>query len=230
MALTREEFATPKGRARAWRELMLGDHGFIRLVHKNTHEVAPGKVWRTHQPSPAEIRAFARQGVRTLVNLRGETPTGHYLLEEEACAKAGLRLVSLRAFSREAPPKEFLHALRRLFREIDYPAVLHCKSGADRVGIAAALYRFFEAGDPLDRAMKHLSLRYGHVRQGKTGVIDYALDLYLDHARRAGIRLDDVEAFLRWTDSAAYDPASIKRAFMGSWWGNMLTERILRRE
>jgi protein tyrosine/serine phosphatase len=210
--------------------LIFDDHGFIRLVHKNTHPVEAGKVWRTHQPSPAEIRGWAKRGVRTIVNLRGDAPTGYFRLEEEACAKHGVRLETLRAYSREAPPKDFLHALRRLFRRIDYPAVMHCKSGADRVGIAATLYRFFEAGDPLDVAMRHLSLRYGHVRQGKTGVIDRALERYLAHARENAIALDDVAAFLRWADSEAYDPAAIKRDFMGSWWGNFLTERLLRRE
>ena len=209
---------------------MLGDHGFIRLVHKNTHEVAPGKVWRTHQPSPREITEWARRGVRTVINLRGDAASGFLFLEEEACANAGIAFFALRAYSREAPPKDFLHRLRRLFQDIEYPAVLHCKSGADRVGLASTLYRFFEMREPLDRALGELSLRFGHVRQGKTGVIDFALERYIAHARAANLALDDVDAFFRWVDSDAYDPAALKREFMGSWWGNFLTEKILRRE
>jgi protein tyrosine/serine phosphatase len=209
---------------------MLGDHGVIRLIHRNVHEVAPNRLWRSHQPSPAEIGVWAGRGIRTIVNLRGAAPSGYLFLEEEACAKAGVKLICLRAYSREAPPKDFLHALRRLFREMEYPAVMHCKSGADRVGLASTLYRFFEAGEPLDAAMSQLSLRYGHVRQGKTGVIDYALEGYIAHARASGIALHDVDAFFRYVDSDAYDPAALKRAFMGSWWGNFLTERVLKRE
>lgn len=230
-ALTREEFATKEGRRRALRELMLDDHGWIRLIRRNTHEVAPGKLWRTHQPSPREIEAWSARGIRTIVNLRGDKPSGFLFLEEEACAKAGIRHVALRAYSREAPPRGFLERLRSLFREIDYPAVMHCKSGADRVGIAATLYLFFEDGVPLDEAMRRqLSFRYGHVRQGKTGVIDYALERYIAHARANEVPLKDVDAFMAWCASPAYDPAALKREFMGSWWGNLLTERILRRE
>jgi hypothetical protein len=68
------------------------------------------------------------------------------------------------------------------------------------------------------------------VKHGKTGVIDAAFDLYLVHARANRISLSDVDAFIRWAESDAYDPAAIKRDFMGSWWGNFLTERVLRRE
>ncbi|NWG70609.1 MAG: tyrosine-protein phosphatase [Parvularculaceae bacterium] len=229
--LTREDFATEAGRRRAVRELMFADHGLIRLFHRNVHEVAPGKLWRSHQPSPAEIARWAARGVRTIVNLRGDKPSGFLFLEEEACAKARVRHIPLRAFSREAPPKEFLKRLRALFGEIEYPALMHCKSGADRVGIAATLYLFFEEGVALDEAMRQqLSFRYGHVRQGKTGVIDYALERYLEHARTAGVSLADVDAFMAWAESPAYDPVALKREFMGSWWGNLLTERILRRE
>jgi protein tyrosine/serine phosphatase len=227
----REEFKTPAGRARAWRELMLADHGLIRVFWKNTHVVSPGKVWRTHQPSPSEIRQWADRGIKTIVNLRGDKPSGFLFLEEEACKEAGIAHVALRAYSREAPPKEFLKRLRALFDEIAYPAVLHCKSGADRVGISSALYLFFKEGAPLDKAMRrHLSLRYGHIRHGKTGVIDYALERYIARARAEGVSLSDVEAFFRHVDSADYDPAALKREFMGSWLGNLLTERILRRE
>jgi protein tyrosine/serine phosphatase len=230
-ALTREEFATPAGRKRAMRELMLADHGLIRLVHKNTHEVAKGKLWRTHQPSPFEIRQWAARDVKTVVNLRGDKPSGFLFLEEEACREAGLRHIPLRAYSREAPPKEFLKRLRALFDEIEYPAVMHCKSGADRVGIAATLYLFFKEGVGLDEAMRRqLSFRFGHVKHGKTGVIDYALERYIAHARTKAISLTDVGAFMTWAESSAYDPAALKREFMGSWWGNLLTERILRRE
>lgn len=209
---------------------MLADHGLIRLVRPNTHEVSPGRLWRTQQPTPFDVRRWARRGIRTIVNLRGDKPSAPLFLEEEACARAGLKLATLRTFSREAPSREFLGAARRLFAEIEYPAVMHCKSGSDRVGLMATLYLFFVEGVPLDRAMTHLSFRYGHVRQGKTGIIDFALDRYIAHARAREIALDDVEAFFNWIESPDYDPAALKREYLGSWWGNLLTERILRRE
>lgn len=228
--LTREEFETPGGRRRAWRELMLADHGLLRLVYSNVHEIAPGRMWRSYQPSPRDLERFARRGVKTVVNLRGDKPSGYYFLEEEACRRLGLDLVTFRVFSREAPAKETLHGARALFETIAYPAVMHCKSGADRAGLMATLYMFFREGVPLDRAMREqLSLRYGHVRHGKTGVIDHALGKYVAHARAAGVDLSSVDGFFAWVD-ADYDPAAARREFMGSWWGNFITEKALRRE
>lgn len=211
------------------REFFFSDHAIIRACYDNTHEIAPG-VFRTYQPSPAQFEKWAARGIRTVVNLRGPKPSAALFLEEESCARLGLRLENFRVFSREAPSLETLKGARELFARIEYPALFHCKSGADRVGLIAALYIFFTGKAPLDKALKQLSLRYGHVKHGKTGVIDAAFEWYLDHARARGISLSNVEAFLKWAASDAYDPAAIKRDFMGSWWGNFLTERVLRRE
>ncbi|NWG92411.1 MAG: tyrosine-protein phosphatase [Parvularculaceae bacterium] len=211
------------------REFLFADHGFVRACYDNTHEIAPG-VFRSFQPSPEALGRWAKRGLKTVVNLRGANPCAALFLEEEACARHGLRLENFRVFSREAPSKEIILGARALFDRIERPALFHCKSGADRVGVIAALYLFFKEKRPLDEALKQLSLRYGHVKHGKTGVIDAAFERYLAHARAKGISLVDVEAFLAFVQSDAYDPAAIKRDFMGSWWGNFLTERILRRE
>lgn len=228
-ARSREEFDGPEGRKRAWRELMIGDHGLVRLFYDNTHEVVPGKLWRSYQPSPATLARWKERGVKTVVNLRGDKMSGHYFLEEETCEKLGLRLVVFRVFSRDAPSKEAFHGARALFDEIAYPALIHCKSGADRAGLMAALFLFFHEGKPLDEALEQLSFRYGHVRQGKTGVIDHVFETYRAYAKEKGVSLSDVDAFFRWVDEV-YDPAAAKAEFMGTWWGNLLTEKILRRE
>jgi protein tyrosine/serine phosphatase len=227
--LTREEFQTPGGRRRAWRELMIVDHGLIRLIYDNTHEVAPGKMWRSFQPNPRQFRNWRKRGVRTVVNLRGDRPSGYYFLEEEACAEFGFDFRTFKVFSREAPSREVFHGARRLFEEIEYPALMHCKSGADRVGLMSTLFLFFHEGRPLDEAVGQLAFRYGHVRQGKTGVIDHVFSTYMDYAKREGVDLSSVDGFFSWVDET-YDPKAAKDAFLSTWWGNLLTERILRRE
>ncbi len=222
-------YRTPAGRRRAWKELLIDDHGALRTLYDNTHEVAPGRLWRTYQPSPTHLEKWAGRGVRTVINLRGDKPSGFLFLEREACARLGMRLVTFQAFSREAPSAEVIRGAQDLFASIDYPAVIHCKSGADRAGLMATLYLFLHEGRPLDEALQQLSWRYGHVRQGKTGVIDAAFELYMTTAAARGWRLDDRDAFLRWVEEE-YDPVAVKRAYLGSWWGNFLTERLLRRE
>lgn len=208
---------------------MLGDHGLLRKFYDNTHEVSQGKLWRSYQPSPADLKKWKERGVCTVINLRGDAPSGFYFLEEEACRELGLEFVSFRVFSRDAPSKEILHGARKLFENITYPAMMHCKSGADRAGLMATLYLFFQEGASLDEAMTQLSLRYGHVKQGKTGVIDYAFQQYFDYAQEHGKSLSSCDDFFHWVDNV-YDPKATKDSFLGSWWGNFLTEKVLRRE
>ena len=226
---TREEFETQEGKKRAWRALMLGDHGVLRKFYDNTHEVAPQKLWRTYQPSPADLTRWKARGIRTVINLRGDKPSGFYLLEEEACDALGLDLISFRVFSRDAPSKEILHGAQELFENLTYPAIMHCKSGADRAGLMAVLYLFFQKNIPLDQALDQLSFRYGHVKQGKTGIIDYAFNQYIAYASANEKSLSSVDDFFTWVDET-YDPVAMKQEFLGSWWGNILTEKILRRE
>ncbi len=208
---------------------MLGDHGILRNFYDNTHEIAPGKMWRTYQPSPEKLKQWKSRGVKTVINLRGDNPSGFLFLEEAACRDLGLALVNFRVFSREAPSKEILYGARKLFSEIEYPAIMHCKSGADRAGMMSVLYLFFHEGRPLDEALEQLSFKYGHIKQGKTGVIDYAFARYLEHAAASGKSLSSVNDFFDWVDSA-YDHAKMKQEFRGSGWGNFLTEHVLRRE
>ena len=214
--------ATPAGRARAWRELIWGDHGFLRYLYDNTHAISP-QMRRSFQPAPFHLRKFAREGVKTIINLRGESPKGYFRLEQEHCEKLGLRLENFRAYSRDVPSKEFLHGARDLFQRIEYPAVMHCKSGSDRVGLMSSLYLFIHVGLPLDEAQKQLSLRYGHIKQGKTGILDFFFDQYRAY------NAERPTPFFEWVDTI-YDPAAVKSEFMGDWWANILTDRILRRE
>ena len=62
-------------------------------------------------------------------------------MQREACERHGLKLVEFVLRSREAPDRATVLAARDVFASIEYPAVMHCKSGADRAGLA----RVFEA-------------------------------------------------------------------------------------
>lgn len=204
-----------------WAELIFKDHGFLRLYWHNEHEIAPG-MWRCNQPSPGRIRIAADRGIKTIINLRGPRADGGWRLEAEACATYGLTLMDFTARSRAAPDKQMLHAAEALFTEMKLPAMMHCKSGADRAGLMAALYLLIVEKRPAREAAKQLAWKYGHVKQAKTGLLDAFFAAYFPYEDRG-------MAFFDWVDEI-YDPDAITRGFKAKGWAVRLTDSILHRE
>ena len=212
----------PADRKKAYRDLTWGDHGFLRLRFANHHAIGGG-MFRENQPSPKRIAQWAKMGIKTNVNLRGESTKGFYLLEKEACARHGITMVDFRVYSRDTHTAEKIRGAKELFESIEYPSVMHCKSGADRTGIMGVLYRHFHMGDSIEEAMEQLEFKYLHVKQGKTGMLDFFFKDYLTYAKT-----HDIE-FIDWVEKV-YNPADVKARFMEQWSGNPVTELILRRE
>jgi protein tyrosine/serine phosphatase len=201
---------------------IFGDHAFVRMVYLNRHAVSK-KLWRSAQPTPGQIARFARAGVRTIVSLRGGRRHGSWPLEVEACRVHGLQFVELVVRSRGAPDRQTILDAAKFFKTLDYPALIHCKSGADRAGFVAALYRIVEEGATADEALRQLSWRYGHFHWAKTGILDAFFERYRDEGEAKGI------PFLEWVETG-YDPAALEREFRPHFWSVLINDVILRRE
>lgn len=203
-------------------DMLLIDHGVFRLFYWNRHKLGKA-AWRTAQPAPHQIKAAARLGVRTIVNLRGHRVCGGYWLEEAACERHGLKLENYQVRSRAAPSREEVLGARDLFGRLEYPILLHCKSGADRAGLMSALYLIAVEGVPVAEAKAQLALKFGHIRQSDTGILDFFFERYLaDNAKRP-------VPFFEWVAND-YDADELKRSFAAKGWANILTNGILRRE
>lgn len=210
------------GPAIHYADMLLIDHGLFRLVYLNRYRLGQS-AWRSAQPAPHQIKAAAALGVRTVVNLRGARVCGGYWLEQKACARYGLALVDYQVRSRAAPSKDELLGARDLFQRVAYPILLHCKSGADRAGLMSTLYLIIHEGVPVATARAQLALRFGHIRQSDTGILDYFFERYLADNAQCPI------AFFDWVERV-YDPDELKRTFAATGWANLITNRLLRRE
>ncbi|MFM9940333.1 MAG: fused DSP-PTPase phosphatase/NAD kinase-like protein [Hyphomicrobiaceae bacterium] len=203
-------------------DMLLVDHGVFRLFYLNRHRLGH-EAWRAAQPAPHQIAAIKALGVRTIVNLRGARVCGSYWLEQSACARHGITLVDYQVRSRAAPSKEEVLGARTLLQSIEYPILLHCKSGADRAGLMSTLYMIVHEQQPVAEAKAQLALKFGHIRQSDTGILDYFFERYLAEAAVQPIE------FFDWVETV-YDPEELLRTYRSSRWANFITNKLLRRE
>jgi protein tyrosine/serine phosphatase len=210
------------GPAANYLDMLLVDHGVFRLAYLNRHKLGEN-AWRSAQPAPSDLKRFKKAGVKTVVNLRGQRLSGSYWLEEAACQRLGLKLVNFIVRSRAAPSLDELRGAKALFDWLEYPVLMHCKSGSDRAGLMSVLYMHFVEGQPIEEAVGQLSWRYGHIKQADTGVIDHFFETYLEANRRAPID------FWTWVETA-YDPKAVARSFKDNGLATKIVGTVLRRE
>ena len=217
-----QPLGTGSARRAAWRDSLLTDHGVFRLFWSNAAAVVPGKVYRANHPAPFRLASLARRfGARTLVNLRGHRQCGSDALSREAAGRLGLLHVDMAFESRGAPHRERILRFAQLYRELAFPMLMHCKSGADRAGLASGLVILFEGGTATD-ALRQLSWRYGHFNRSRTGILDA---FFLRYRREAEGRLP----FLDWVRHE-YDETALKRDFTARRLSSFVTDQVLRRE
>jgi protein tyrosine/serine phosphatase len=204
--------------------MLFVDHSIFRFFFNTRHAIADD-CYRSSHPMPYQLRAAARAGVRSVLSLRGdETHIGSNLLEIDTCRALGLRLVHYPIGSRDAPERAQLLRIKQLFEELPRPLLLHCKSGADRAGLASAIYLMVEKGQPVEVAERELCFwPHGHVRQAKTGILDHFLETYRAHHTAHGT------SFMDWVEHH-YDREAVRKSFHSNWWANKLVDGILRRE
>lgn len=153
------------------------DHAILRSFWTNLAKIAPG-VWRGNHPTPKRWETLKELGIKTVLNLRAVSAKPVYQTEVRICERLGFELVTVSLSGGAAPEKECLFRLIEVFRTIDKPFFMHCKSGADRTGLASAIYLLVIEGRPLDEARQMLSPKFLHFKSTKTGVLDAFLDEY----------------------------------------------------
>jgi protein tyrosine/serine phosphatase len=213
---------TPTGRRQAWSDSLLVDHAVFRVLWDNWAEVIPGKLYRSNHPTPSRLKNAARRfGLKTLINLRGQRECGSDALSRDVARRLGLTHIDMAFESRGAPHRDRILRFAGLYRSLETPALMHCKSGADRAGLASGLALLLEGGTTA-QALAQLSWRFGHFNRSRTGILDAFFLLY---AREAEGRIP----FLTWVENT-YDEAALRRDFVAHGLSTFITDHILHRE
>jgi protein tyrosine/serine phosphatase len=183
--------------------------------------VEPGRLYRSNHPLPWQLRAAARaHGIRTVINLRGHRENcGSDRLARDEAARLGLTQIDAPFESRGAPHKDRILRLVDTLATVEEPLLIHCKSGADRTGLVAGVWLLLQ-GRPVSEATAQLTLRHGHIRQGKTGILDAFFASYAEAAPKP---------FLDWLRED-YNEAALRASFQSQPWADRLLDKVLRRE
>jgi len=164
-------------------------------------------VYRCNQPFPWQIIADKnKRGIQTIINLRGKRNCSSYYLEKETCKKHNIKLINFPVTSRAAPNKETILHAKKLFEKVEYPIIMHCKSGADRAGLMSALYLILKKNIPVHEAKKQLSFKYLHIKYAKTGILDAFFDNYILDSKKNNV------TFLNWV-KIKYSSEKLKSSF-----------------
>lgn len=142
----------------------------------NFHPVVANEVYRSAQPTATDIARYQKAyGVKTIVNLRGEnTGSPWYDAEIAAAKQLGISHVDFRMLARRELTQAEAADLIAILERAEKPMLIHCKAGADRSGLAAALYVAAVAKLGETAAEKQISILYGHISLPLSGA--YAMD------------------------------------------------------
>lgn len=196
---------SPQKRLRAWLDSLFHDHAIFRLVWTNLTPVIAGKVWRCNHPTPSRVRALhKRLTLRYVINLRGHRQCGSDALVRHTCQTLDLPYIDMAFESRNAPHRDRILRFYSIYQQLEGPILMHCKSGADRTGLASGLVILFEGGQTQD-ALKHLHWRFLHFKRSRTGVLDAFFLLYQQEA-------EGKIPFIEWVRHY-YDEEALRTAF-----------------
>ena len=201
----------------------LSDHGILRVFWSSWEEL-PGKMYRSNQPFPYQIKNFVKKyKIKSIINLRGKRYCSSYFLERDYCVDNGIKLYDYPISSRDMPSKEKILNFFSLINKVEYPALIHCKSGADRVGLASCLYLIGKRNFSTKEASRQLSLKHLHIKYAKTGILDYFFESAIKNRKNSPIE------FINWVKNE-YNQEELKSSFKSNSLFDVVVDKILKRE
>jgi hypothetical protein len=130
----------------------------------NVGIVDPGRVIRAAQPTNQLPKLIAEYHLASILNLRGGSKRDSWYAEEVRTAEArGVAFFDLPLSPTKRPGRRELLQLIDVLDRLPYPVLIHCKAGADRTGLATAVYLMMHRGERPRQALRAFSICYSHV-------------------------------------------------------------------
>jgi protein tyrosine/serine phosphatase len=172
------------------------------VLHARFEAVVEGKVYRSYQPSPQELRDWAaKYGIRTVINLRGSYP--ELPAEEAATREANVSLQTFRFSASHQPSQEDLLRLIEVLETAPRPILIHCRQGVDRSGMVSALAAMAIGGQRLQQAKSQLPMI--KTKLGSTYISDLIVD-FERYSKAHDANADDWASFKKWAAQVRQEP------------------------
>lgn len=184
-----------------WVAVPLGYYLVFFVVRANFREVVPQKVYRSAQPSPAQLRGWIRRyGIRTVINLRGDA--GKITADARAVAnEMGAKMVSIGLDADEIPHRPLLAKLIQTIETAERPMLIHCRAGVDRSGMASTLAAMAIGKMDYDTAKWQAYVPPGpwkRERECNYLHISDTFKLYESYCQRNGLHTNGWQKFKQW--------------------------------
>jgi protein tyrosine phosphatase (PTP) superfamily phosphohydrolase (DUF442 family) len=139
-------------------------YGLIVWEQGNFHVVSNGRVYRSRQLDRDELARYAHDyGIKSVLNLRGKNVGDNWYQEEILAAQSlGLGHYDYALSANRDVGDHDIEQILDILREAPKPILIHCRSGADRTSLVAALYLYRMECKTANESERQLSLRYGH--------------------------------------------------------------------
>lgn len=136
-------------------------------IFDNFHAVQPGLLYRSRQLSYRKFAYYIKKfQIKTVINLRGKNKSTRWWQQEKMCTKKfGLQFFNIASNASRPSTKHEICQLLALYDHAPKPILIHCYSGSDRTGEAAAIW-VIDRQQPQNKklALKQLSWKYGHIQ------------------------------------------------------------------
>jgi protein tyrosine/serine phosphatase len=136
----------------------------LHFLYFNFHVVVPGEAYRSAQPSPTFLETIVQQNhLRSILKFNREVESSWSEKEFAEAKKLGVEIFYIPIGVSELPTRPDMIHIISAIDHAPRPILVHCKTGADRTGLASVLLAM-QAGASFQAARdSQLRLRFGHV-------------------------------------------------------------------
>ena len=176
-------------------------------INSNFHEVVKGKIYRSGQPRPEQLRSWINHyNIKTIINLRG-ADAPHAAEEAQLAKELNVRIVFFRLSAYKLISSEKLNKLKGILEAAQPPILIHCGSGVDRAGTVSALAAWLVGGKDFETAERQLYVPPGPWKRRwlVSPHISDTLEMYESYCYHNKLSPDSVEEFDKWRKTVYND-------------------------